>query len=245
MDPNKQYTHLFFDMDGTVTRSRSRISDNMKYLMEHLTQDIVIISGARVAQIQHQTDNLDCYVLGQNGNHAVRGSEVYWEDRLNSLEIAEIEAHIKKLPISWEVPDPNDLIENRGSQTSFSIYGHTAPVEVKEAFDPDQSKRRAILRAVPLRSDKVDVKIAGTTCLDYFRKGCDKGHNVMRFIKHMGWNPDECIYFGDAIYPGGNDESVYGVIDTQGVSDQDETLTILSEHFADGGAQHFDSIQRA
>ena len=245
MDPNKQYTHLFFDMDGTVTRSRSPIADSMKYLMERLTQDIVIVSGQRLVQIRRQIGGFDCYVLGQNGNHAVHGKETFWEDRLTSIEIAEIEAHIQKLPISWEVPDPNDLIENRGSQISFSIYGHSAPVEVKETFDPDQSKRRALLRAVPLRSLKVEVKIAGTTCLDYFRKGCDKGHNVMRFITHMGWNPDECLYFGDAIYPGGNDESVYGVIDTQGVSDQDETYRILSEHFAGGTAQHLDSIQAA
>lgn len=228
MDDSKKYQHLFFDLDNTVTRSRSPISDSMKTLLEKLSKNIIIISGASVKQIMDQMGGVSCYTMGQNGNHAVHGTHTLWEDNLTALEISEIEEHIARLPRSWPVPDENDLLENRGSQISLSIYGHHAPVSEKERFDPDQAKRRAMLHAVPLYSDTVEVKIAGTTCLDYFRKGRNKGYNVARLIEHEGWNKDDCIYFGDAIYPGGNDETVYGVIETQGVKDPQDTYSKLT-----------------
>jgi HAD superfamily hydrolase (TIGR01484 family) len=166
--------------------------------------------------------------MGQNGNHVVHGEQVLWCEYLTALEIAEIEAHIASLRRAWKVPDENDLVENRGSQVSYSIYGHHAPVPIKEAFDPNQAKRRTLLAEHPLHSNTIEVKIAGTTCLDYFRKGCNKGHNVARLIEHEGWAKDDCIYFGDAIYPGGNDETVYGVIETQGVQNPQDTYEKLT-----------------
>jgi phosphomannomutase len=228
MEPGKTYTHLFFDLDNTVTRSRSLIAPEMQELMSTLSQDLIIISGASVDQIRYQMNGVPCYVMGQNGNHCVQGTKDLWRDELTALEIAEIEAHIASLKRTWDVPNENDLIENRGSQVSYSIYGHHAPVADKEAFDPDQAKRRTMLAASPLISETIEVKIAGTTCLDYFRKGRNKGFNVARLIEHEGWNKDECIYFGDAIYPGGNDETVYGVIETQGVQNPQDTYERLT-----------------
>ncbi len=227
MEQSKTYTHLFFDLDNTVTRSRSKIAPQMYELLRSLPQDIIIISGASVDQIRFQMDGVPCYLMGQNGNHAVFGAEELWCDLLSSDEIAEVEAHIASLPRTWDVPNEDDLIENRGSQVSYSIYGHHAPVADKERFDPDQEKRRMLLSANPLVSETIEVKIAGTTCLDYFRKGRNKGYNVARLISHRGWSKDECLYFGDALYPGGNDETVIGVIETVEVSDPQHTYDTL------------------
>lgn len=227
MEQSKTYTHLFFDLDNTVTRSRSKIAPQMHELLRSLPQDIIIISGASVDQIRFQMDGMPCYLMGQNGNHAVFGAEELWCDLLSSDEIAEIQAHIASLPRTWDVPNEDDLIENRGSQVSYSIYGHHAPVADKERFDPDQEKRRMLLSANPLVSETIEVKIAGTTCLDYFRKGRNKGYNVARLISHRRWNKDECLYFGDALYPGGNDETVIGVIETAQVTDPQHTYETL------------------
>ena len=48
----------------------------------------------------------------------------------------------------------------------------------------------------------------------------NKGTNVQKIIDYMQWSKDECIYFGDGLFPGGNDEFVIGVIDTVSVSDE-------------------------
>jgi hypothetical protein len=80
----------------------------------------------------------------------------------------------------------------------------------------------------PLISDTIEVKIAGTTCLDYFKKGRNKGYNVTRLCSFKSWNLDTCLYFGDALYPGGNDETVIGIIDTQSVLNPDDTYKLLT-----------------
>jgi HAD superfamily hydrolase (TIGR01484 family) len=228
MNPDKQYLRLFFDLDNTLTRSRTPITIAMRELLESLPFDIVVISGASVDQIKYQLNGLSCYTLGQNGNHAVQVERELWCDFLTPEEVADIEAHIATLPLPVPVPDEHDLVENRGSQISFSIYGHHAPVADKEKIDPDQAHRISMLKMHPLVSDTVEVKIAGTTCLDYFKKGRTKGYNVTRLCQFESWNMDTCLYFGDALYPGGNDETVIGVIDTQAVANPDETFKLLT-----------------
>ena len=79
----------------------------------------------------------------------------------------------------------------------------------------------------PLVSDAVEVRIGGTTTFDYFRKGMHKGHNVLELIRRKGWVKDECVYVGDALFPGGNDETVIGVIDTHPVKNPTETLEFI------------------
>ena len=45
----------------------------------------------------------------------------------------------------------------------------------------------------------------------------------------MKWNKDECVYYGDALIPGGNDESVIGVIETIPVVNHRDTYRKLQE----------------
>jgi hypothetical protein len=44
----------------------------------------------------------------------------------------------------------------------------------------------------------------------------------------MQWQKEDCLYIGDALFPGGNDETVVGVIPTQLVKDYHATYTYLS-----------------
>ncbi len=224
----QSYRHLFFDLDNTLTRSRTKISPEMKDVLTALRRDIIVVSGAACSQIQYQVDGLSCFCLGQNGNHAVAHSlDVLWEEKLTDEEREEIFAHIKTIPRTWDVPDENDLIEDRGGQICYSLYGHHAPVAIKEKFDPDLAVRKKLLEAYPFVSDAIEVKMGGTTGLDYFRKGRNKGYNIARLISEKGWDKNEAVYFGDMLFPGGNDESVIGVIDTIAVTDPADTLQKL------------------
>ena len=227
-----RYKHLFFDMDGTVTPSRSKIHSDMKMFLASAKQTIAIISGSHNTQIDWQMDGLSVIRMGQNGNHVIDPQEgELWFDKLTENEKEVIYAHAQTVweACTHEVPDEDDLLEDRGSQISLSIYGHHADPAEKKACDGDFKKRSALLTQFPFESDTLEVKMGGSTCLDYFKKGRNKGYNIARLIKHKGWNKDECIFFGDALFPGGNDETVRGVIETVSVTDDSDCLQKLRE----------------
>jgi phosphomannomutase len=228
----KKYQHLFFDMDQTIAPARQPILPEMYELLTNVSQDIIIVSGQEVNKIQWQSNNLPAYVLGQNGNHAidVDGNEL-WNIPLSDEHRAEILRHIAAVVATLDY-EPNEAwspIEDRGSQITFSPIGNTAPVDLKLAYDPDRKKRDALLEKVPFVSDELIVKIGGSTSFDYIHKDRHKGTNVQKLIGLMGWDNDDCIYFGDGLYPGGNDEAVIGVIETVAVTDHLDTYQKLQE----------------
>ncbi len=222
--------HLFFDLDNTVTRSRTKISPELKEMLTTTPHTVTIVSGAICSQIGFQVDGIPCYKLGQNGNQALTPDDaILWEERLSKHDEEVVHAHIHSIPRDWEVKDENDLVQDRGCQISYSLLGHNEDIATKETFDPHGEKRSALLAAYPFVSDELDVRIGGTTCFDYTAKGRHKGFYVARLIEQLGWDKTECIYFGDMLFPGGNDESVIGVIKTQSVDNPEDTLAQLIE----------------
>lgn len=229
-----QYKHIFFDMDGTVTFTRSKITPHMKAALTELMKvaTVGIISGSTNEQMDYQVDGLPVIRMGQNGNHVIDPTEgELWYDAITEREKEQIYAHGAELRAAFthEVPDEEDLLEDRGSQISFSIYGHHADPATKKAFDGDFKKRTALLAAHPFHSETIEVRMGGSTTFDYFRKGRNKGYNIDRLLKHKGWQPEECLFFGDALFPGGNDASVIGVIETISVTDEEDCYRKVTE----------------
>jgi len=229
-----KYKHLFFDMDMTVAPSRQPILPEMFSLLSSLPQTITIVSGQDVERIGWQSNNLPAFTLGQNGNHAtdVENNEL-WNIPLNEKQRVEILAHIAEITarLDHELNHDWHPIEDRGAQITFSPIGNRAPVEAKKTYDPDRKKREALMASVPFMSDELVVKIGGSTSLDYIHKDRHKGTNVQKLIDHMDWDKNSCIYFGDGLYPGGNDEAVIGVIENVPVIDHLDTYRKLRELF--------------
>jgi hypothetical protein len=230
-----EYKHLFFDMDQTIAPARQPMLDDMRSLLSSLDRTIVIVSGSLVDQIAYQTADLPAYYLGVNGNHAtdILNNELWRNPDLDDTHKAEIHAHIAEVVklLDHDLNPEWHPIEDRGAQITFSPIGNRAPVEHKKTYDPDRKKRESWLAAVPFMSDEIMVKIGGSTSFDYVHKDRHKGANVKKLIEHLGWNPAECIYFGDGLYPGGNDEVVMGVIDTVLVCDHLDTYEKLNNQF--------------
>lgn len=211
-------------------------------LFKHLceTRDVAIMSGGNEQQIREQaTAEFDgmYYALGQSGNHAVdkSGAEL-WNDVLTAEQVAATLSFIEQLKqhFAIAVKDPDDLVENRGAQISYSVIGFHEETEKKYAFDPDDSKRASALKTLAaavtqLNNAGVEVVPAGTTTYNFMALGRHKGYNVRRFIERMGWNAAECVYIGDALFPGGNDASVIGVIPTHAVQNPDDTFIFIKQ----------------
>lgn len=232
--------HIFFDLDNTLMLSRTEMRAEHQPLFKRLCDklDVVVISGARETQIRKQIPTsvtTHYFVLGQTGNHAVDkvGNELWKESFTKEQENATyaiIGTFKKELHLS--VRDENDLVEHRGAQISYSPIGHNEALEKKYAFDPGAEMRKRIIKdhadeIAHLNALGVDVVPGGTTCFDFFLHGKTKGYNVSRLIKREDWDRDDCVYVGDALFPGGNDETVIGVVPTHSVKNPDETFEYI------------------
>ena len=229
----KKYQHLFFDMDMTITPSRQSILPEMYELLMSLPQDLVIVSGSELEQIGFQTNNLPAYYLGANGNHAldVEKHQLWVNPPLSKKQKQEIHAHIQKIIslLDHDLNEEWEPISDRGAQITFSPLGNKAPVELKKIYDPDHQKRLSWLKSAPFVSDEIIIRIGGSTSMDYLHKNGHKGANVKKLIEYLNWNKNECVYFGDGLYPGGNDEAVIGIIDTVSVQNHLDTYKKLKD----------------
>lgn len=234
--------HFFFDLDGTLSRSRTLMAVPHQAPFKALCakKDVIVITGGQVSQIEKQIPPEFTgmyFALSQSGNVAVnREGTTIWNEKLQPEQKEVILALVQKIhdEQALTVKDENDLIEDRGSQISYSLIGHHEDVTKKEAFDPGAKKRLAILSAheadMPaLHAAGVDVRPGGTTTFDFIIAGRHKGFNVTRLIEHEGWVKEDCVYVGDALFPGGNDETVVGVIPTHAVQGPDETFKFIKE----------------
>ncbi len=231
--------HIFFDLDNTLVPSRSPMLPEHVPIFARLcaAKDVIVVSGSSEVVIREEIPpSVGAYfILGQSGNHAEdKTGHILWQESFTPEQkrvtldfIREIHDAVR-LPVTNE----NDLVEDRGSQISYSMIGHNEDRTKKKAFDPDVKKRfailaeRAVIRAI-LKDAGVEVMPGGTTCFDFYLAGKHKGFNILRLIEHEGWQKDDCLYIGDALFPGGNDAAVIGVIPTHGVKDQNETFEYI------------------
>jgi len=210
-----------FDLDNTICESRQVISPEMKEKLR-VRPTFIVISGGEKKRIEKQMDGLPCIIMGQNGNEAPD-----WYNKLTPKEILEIHKHLHQISRHANIPVDAVTTQNRGCQISFSFTGHDADVNWKKLFDPNGRYRTELLKEIPFKSKTLMVRVAGTTCLDYNRKGNLKGDNLKRYMKLHLLKKEDCIYYGDNFKEGGNDESVLGVMKCIEVKNPTDLLNIL------------------
>ncbi|MDO8552784.1 MAG: HAD-IIB family hydrolase [bacterium] len=234
--------HVFFDLDNTLTPSKSLILPEHAPILKKLCEraDVTVVSGHGAQDIKkHLRPELEglYHILGQNGNRAeTRDGKVLWNRSLSKEQKDAILAFVAKArkQLNLKVRDENDIVEDRDSQIAFSLIGHHEDHDKKDAFDPGGKKRIALLKDMAadvkaLEKTRVEVRIGGTTNLDFFEFGKNKGYNVPAFIEKMGWKREDSVYVGDALFPGGNDETVIGKIPTHAVADYRETYSYIEQ----------------
>ena len=116
-------------------------------------------------------------------------------------------------PLQWtieragEKPDRvwGEVIEDRGSQITFSALGQLAPLEEKKKWDPDFAKRTKIAAVLETLIPEFSVHLGGATSIDITQHGIDKGHGIRKLRDVLRIGIHEMIFVGDALFPGGND----------------------------------------
>jgi len=108
----------------------------------------------------------------------------------------------------WEKYPWGELIEDRGSQITYSALGQVAPLDAKAAWDPGGTKKNLLVaRAVPLLPD-FEVRAGGSTSIDVTRKGIDKAYGVRKLMMQIHAAPEELLFVGDRLDEVGNDYPV-------------------------------------
>lgn len=239
---------VVFDLDDTLAPSKSPLDPSMATALVSLLQrlPVCIISGGRFEQFQTQVlDHLTApeQVLSRlqlmptcGTRYYVRQqcawSQVYSED-LSAEERARIMQVVEETSRTlgyWEKHPWGELIEDRGSQITYSALGQAAPLDAKAAWDPDGTKKSMLVAHVaPLLPD-FEVRGGGSTSIDVTRKGIDKAYGVRKFMTQIHAAPAELLFVGDRLDETGNDYPVlaFGVPCVPVTSWQD-TLIVIAQ----------------
>lgn len=240
---------VMFDLDGTLATSKQPLTPEMAELLAQLmskTQVAVISGGALpqfmsqvVEQLPREANLTNLYLLPTSGAalHEYRNGEwkKIYEERLSDKETEDIttvlrEAGTETGYIDFSTPSYGERIEHRGAQVTLSALGQQAPVDEKEAWDPDRSKREAIHAFASKRLPEYSVAFGGKTSIDVTKKNIDKAYGIHKLCERIGVPESDTLYVGDQLRPGGNDEAAYKTrAQTHQVENPEETAKLIRE----------------
>ncbi len=217
---------IVFDLDGTLAKSKSPMDEKMASLLKKLLEkkSVAVISGGSYSQYQKQfLSSLNCndksllknLFLFPTCSTAFYRFENEWikvyAEELSNAEKEKIfnafEEVFKQIGFIKETKYGN-IVEDRGSQITFSALGQQAPLELKKEWDTDSKKRLAIIEKLKKHIPKFEIKIGGTTSIDVTRQGIDKRYGIQQIEKQLGIKREDILYMGDALFEGGNDYPV-------------------------------------
>ena len=239
---------IAFDLDDTLAITKSPISDRMAELLEKLLgfYDVCVITGGSIEQIKKQVaDRLEIDNLLLRKLHLMPtcGTRYYrFDESMNDWKqqyAEDLSAEQKKRIISvleeaakslgyWEENPAGDIIEDRGSQVTYSALGQQATPEAKYAWDKDGVKKHAIRDLAAEKLDDLEVRVGGTTSIDVTTIGIDKAYGMKKLIEALGISKEEILFIGDKLEEGGNDYPVKAFgIDTISVEGWENTAHVL------------------
>ena len=212
---------VVFDLDGTLAESKSAIDPEMAQLLEHLLGlvRVAVISGGAweqfekqvLAYLPHDERLRNLSLLPTCGTRFYRygsGWELLYAEDFTEVERKKIVDSLQQT-ITSTGGNPErvwgELIEDRGSQITFSALGQLAPLEAKKKWDPDFVKRKKLESVLETLIPEFSVHLGGATSIDVTQHGIDKAYGIRKLRDILRIPIDEMIFIGDALFPGGND----------------------------------------
>ncbi|HEA22023.1 hypothetical protein LCGC14_1416730 [marine sediment metagenome] len=235
---------IIFDLDGTLARSKSAIDAEMAELFYHVLHvaKIAIISGGDWPQFEKQVlqhlpkkTPLDKLVIlptcgTKYYNHTSGWKKRYSEDFSEDEKTKIITNLHKAIDASGCSPDKiwGELIEDRGSQITYSGLGQQAPLEAKKNWDADFKKRKKIKERLQVTLPEFSVHVGGATSIDITKTGIDKAYGIQKLREVLSLPISEMIFIGDALFEGGNDNPARSTgVDCIQVRDPEETKRLM------------------
>jgi len=238
-----------FDLDDTLAPSKSPLDPRMAVLLTRLLDKVpvCVISGGQFGQFQMQvidrltdasdTELAQLHMMPTCGTQYWRheGSATGWvqiyaqdlTDDEKQRALAAVETEAKRLGL-WESETWGPILEDRGSQITFSALGQAAPVAAKSAWDPTGERKTALREAVAALLPDLEVRSGGSTSVDITRKGIDKAYGMSRLAEITGIDLQQMLFVGDRLDENGNDYPVKALgVPVHAVTGWEDTATFL------------------
>ena len=245
---------VVFDLDGTLTKSKSALESKMALLLERILKKkkVAVISGGTYDQMKRQflahlptfgeielpklflfpTSGASMYTFEKN----VDGPTGQWiESYANRLTVPEKEkimdalyAALHESGYSEPLQKYGKVIEDRGTQITFSGLGQEAPLELKAMWDPDHAKRKRIIEYLTPRIPGFEARIGGSSSIHITRSGSNKVFGITQMSRRLKIPVSQMIYLSSEL----GEESYRQSIEATGmatisVKDPTETARIL------------------
>ncbi|GAA2074557.1 HAD-IIB family hydrolase [Microbacterium hatanonis] len=236
-----------FDLDDTLAPSKTAIDPRIGELLIALAErvEVAIISGGQLAQFRTQvverlpaasadllshvhllpTCGTQYYLLTPAGIETVYAHSLTDDEKTRALAAVEEEA--KRLGL-WAGETWGDILEDRGSQITFSALGQKAPLDAKKAWDPTGEKKNTLREAVAARIPDLEVRSGGSTSIDITHRGIDKAYGMNQLADATGIPLDDMLFIGDRLDPDGNDYPVLAMgVECHAVEGWEDTAEYL------------------
>jgi len=244
---------IIFDLDGTLAPSKSLLPDRMAELLNQLLTkfQVCIISGGKYELFQRQvltritTDPAllkKLHLMPTNGTRYYRFENDDWIEKYAEDIASEDKARIAKA-LEKGLDESGyrqkkvygKLIEDRQSQVSLSVFGQEIVAElgdegirIKEAWDPDNSKKLRLCKIIAPTIPDFEVRAAGATTIDVTKPGIDKAYGVGKLLAELDVAKEDALFIGDKLMEGGNDYPVKAMgIESLAINDWQGTAEII------------------
>jgi hypothetical protein len=212
---------VVFDLDGTLAPSKTAPDAEMSGLLHDLLGivRVAVISGGDWAQFEAQLlsglpgderlANLSLLPTCGTQFFEYKGAwtRLYAEDLTPDQKTKIFRSLDQALSTNGLKSDKvwGEVIEDRGSQVTLSALGQQAPLDEKERWDPDFTKRKKLKATLDALIPEFSVRLGGATSVDVTKPGIDKGYGVRKLRDVLGIPLADMIFIGDALFVGGND----------------------------------------
>jgi phosphomannomutase len=250
---------IVFDLDGTLTESKSNLEPDMAQALAKLLaqKKVAVIGGGAYRQFKKQfVAELDCpkpllanlflfpttatafyrYRAGWKKIYGFRLSKAEWQTIKKTF--AQVLKEINYIPPAKTY---GKVLENRGSQVTFSALGQDIitvlgkkGLQLKEEWKRENTPlKMKIAKLVQKRLTNFEVRTSAYTSIDVTKKGIDKAYGVRRIKKILKIPIRDMIFIGDGLYPGGNDYAAKKTgIDCVSVRGPEDTKRVIEKIIA-------------
>lgn len=260
MTENSDYPRaVVFDLDDTLAPSKSPLHDRMANLLGQLLGrvEVCIISGGGFEQFESQvlgrleaseelltrlhlmpTCGTRYFNRGDGAWQEIYAENLPVDEKIRVVEVLRRGAQKLGLGVdhTW-----GEVIEDRGSQVTFSALGQQAPLEAKVAWDPDGSKKARLREYAARQLPDLEVRSGGSTSVDVTRKGVDKAFGIEKLLRQLDVGRGSLLFVGDRLDVTGNDYPVLASgVPCVAVSGWDETAELVASIIAWLDGDHVD-----
>lgn len=227
---------LCFDLDATLTAHRCPLEAPNRALLDTLRTkyDVIMVCAGNCRRVYAQMGEYPITILGnygmqestvENGEFVIVREDVFPAD--TAFFRKQNDYLREKYGYTAYYGEPLEFHET--GMVTMGLLGTDAPVELKHAFDPDRSKRRAMYQEVCGIFKDYSVYIGGSSSFDFSAKQYNKYDAVLRYASEHGYAPDEVLFIGDDFDDGGGDSHVrINGMDYIRISDYTKTPEVLA-----------------